>query len=114
MLGKLRKDIYGTDMIFMLITSTGFHSCTYLYNVTKFYLLNFAVHVVGNPSDGLLGSDFTLFKPIKVMPTFIIWWIDTVEGIATICILILVFIVIVVTTIVCICKKCKWCCFKEK
>ncbi|ELU12571.1 hypothetical protein CAPTEDRAFT_201617 [Capitella teleta] len=70
-------------------------------------------NIHGTPSDSLIehGKEF---GPIRVMPTYPNWWLDTIEGIATICALCLLFVLLCITIALIICWKMETLCFGKK
>ena len=67
----------------------------------------------GTPNDDLRSPPFAEFEPIRVLPTYPDWFIDTPGGIATLVILCLLT-VIIIPLLILLCKKKQWLCFKAK
>ena len=62
----------------------------------------------------LRGPAFAIYKPYKVMPTHIIWLIDTVEGIVTFTIILLVLTITTLVVMVYIARRKRILCFRKK
>ena len=52
--------------------------------------------------------------PIKVMPTYVNWFMDTIEGIITLTILCLLALALLIFLVIIVMKKLRVGCFKDK
>ena len=69
--------------------------------------------MLGTPNQALRGPAFAEFEPIRVMPTYPDWIVDTPGGIATLTIVCLA-IAATIPLLLLLCKKKRWLCFKPK
>jgi len=85
-----------------------------MHNIPRDSILLDFLSIIGDPAEILnvpiLEDEFPV---IKVMPTYMNWWLDTVEGIATIVCLSILGLLFLVLAGVGLCKVFRLLCFKE-